>query len=248
MRFRSYQVGLFLAGLVFTVMFNACQDVALNPWGGEISMISKYSNAIPPSERLPKLSVVQLDVDSIKITRARFVLERIQFIGDGDSSQFKVRPFIYEPSLTGSYQQILVAGLKYGTYTRVKFKVHHVQLSDLDSLSPAEQSMFADFFAGDDYSVIIEGVYYPAGQGPQLFTYRSKIDAEQQFGLSSPITLTESNPSGNVTMALLSFYWFKNLNEALLDPTDPDNRNEIDNSLRRSIIVYKDNNKDGFAD
>jgi hypothetical protein len=246
MQFRSYQIVLLLVGLIVPVIFIACTDLALNPWGGQVSMISKYTSAVPASAHL--LNVIQVDVDSIKITRARFVFERIQFTGTGDSSEFKTRPFIYEPSLTGSYQQILVAGLKYGTYNRVKFKVHKVQVSDLDSLSTAEQSMFADFLAGDNYSVIIEGVYYPAGQGPQLFTYRSKIDAEQQFGLSIPITLSESFPNGNVTMTLSSYYWFMDLDGSLLDPTNPDNANEIDNSLRRSIKVYKDDNKDGIID
>lgn len=226
----------------------ACQDLPVSPWGGEISVMAKVQGAASSTAFVAGSDSSLPVVDSIKIIRARFVLERIQFVQSGDSSEFKTTPFVFQPNLTGSMQEILVAGLKYGTYSRVKFKVHRLSVTDFDSIPSDQQPLFADFVAGDQYSAIIEGLYYQGGQGPQPFTYRSKIDAEEQFGLTAPLVLSEESTTASVTMTMSPSFWFKDTRRGLLDPTDPANRNEIDRSLRESIMVYKDCNKDGAPD
>ena len=151
---------IFILALGPSLVFYACKDLAVDPWGGEISMLARYTSGTPSSVIVPKAGLLQAGVDSIKVSRARFVLNRIQLSNDGDSSEFKSIPFILEPSLTGSLQQMLVSGIKYGTYSRVKFKVHRVDPSDRDSLPADQQATFADFLAGDQFSVIIEGTAY----------------------------------------------------------------------------------------
>lgn len=217
---------------------------------GQISMTSKYTTGTLSAQPAKTLGTqFALAVDSIHITRARLVLSRIKFEkGSGDSAEFKTAPFVFEPNLGGALQDVSVAGVPFGTYDRVKFKIHHIDSSDVRDLPPSELAQFADFLEGERHSIIIDGIVYRSGMSPQTFTFKSQIDAEQEYILAPPLVVSESKPSVNVTLTVSSFGWFKDTGGALLDPTDPSNESKIDESLKASIKIYKDDDKDGLED
>ena len=216
---------------------------------GLVSMTSIYTaSAFPVALSKFGSGSSLLTVDSIKITRARFVLKEIKLKTSTDSANFKDKSFVLALGLNGVMQDIAVAGVPFGTYRKIEFKVHRVDSSDIRGLFPAETAQFADFLSGEKYSIIIEGVLYKDGQSGQAFTYRSKIDAVQKYDLMPELVVSESNPNVNVTMKISSFNWFKNSSGVLLDPSDTNNEGQIDENLKNAIKLYKDNDRDGNVD
>lgn len=247
---RGFAIRAFVFCLVVVIGFvlTACNS-STSPTTGQISMTSKYSTATLSAQPAKAVGAQSaLAVDSIHITGARLVLSRIKFEKGSDSAEFKAAPFVFEPNLGGVLQDVSVGGVPFGTYGKVKFKIHHIDSSDVRGLPPSELAQFADFLAGQRYSIIIDGVVYQPGMSPQTFTFKSQVDAEQEYILLPPLAVSESKPSVNVTLTVSSFGWFKDTGGVLLDPTDPSNVSRIDESLKASIKIYKDDDKDGVQD
>lgn len=238
-----------VALLAIALIVPGCEKSTEPTGTGQISMTSKYTSAPAPAASIrPDFAVAsESAIDSIRITRARFVLRDIKFKTQADSSNFRTLPMILELNLSGAVQEVSVASVPFGTYRRIEFDVHRVDTASVNGVPAAERPLYADFLAGDRYSIIIEGTIYTAGQAPRSFVYRSRVNAKQKIDLSPELVVSDGQTSVNVTMLVSSDGWFKSGN-TLLDPTDSRNESEIDNNLRASIRVYKDNNKDGSKD
>ena len=234
--------------MILAVVAGGCNSPT-QATSGLVSMTSKYTTSAFPVA-LPKYGSGSspLAVDSIKITGVRLVLKEIKLKTSTDSANFKDKSFVLALVLNGAIQDIAVAGVPFATYRKIEFKVHRVDSSDIRDLPSSQAAAFVDFLAGERYSIIIDGLVYQNGQVGQVFTYRSRVDAEQKYDLTPELVVSESNPNVNVTMKISSVGWFKNSAGALLDPTDPNNENLIDDNLKASIKVYKDNDRDGEVD
>ncbi len=229
---------------LLAALANGCNDSSTEPvTTGQISLSSKYSTAA-----VLKTSIFPSAVDSIKITRARFVMKKIELETASDSAEFKTSPLVIELNLTGSVQTVGVANVPFGTYRELEFKVHRIDSSNISGLSSVEKASFADFLAGERYSIIIEGIVYTDGGTGQAFVFRSKVDAEQEYDLNPPLVVSEANPTANVTMVVSSFGWFRGSGGTLLDPTDSRNESQIGENLKESINVYKDDDRNGEKD
>lgn len=211
-----------------------------------LSLVSAYTAQQFPAGVAKKSGT--LAVDSVKITRARFVIKNIKFKSIVDSLNFKSDPVLVALNLTGSLQDVSAREVPFGTYRRIEFDVHRIDSADVASLPTADRALFADFLVGQRYSVIVEGTVYKTGLAAQSFTYRSKIDAQQKIDLSPQLVVSETSPTGNATMLISSFNWFKNQTGVLVDPIDPNSEGVIDENLKNSIRVFKDNNKRGIKD
>ena len=185
-------IGLLL-GVALAAIWAGCGEVAVEPDNpGRISMTSKYSPRLTPVKSIGTVARISgmAAVDSIRISRARFVLRRINFKTEADSSNFRTAPFVLELNLSGAIQEIGVAAVPFGTYRRIEFNVHRVDSSDLRGLLAAEQAQFQDFLAGARYSIIVEGILFKTGQAPQSFVFRSRIDADQKIDLSPELVVS----------------------------------------------------------
>ena len=214
-------------------------------------MTSKYSPSDSPSGRLsttlPTERLGTGAIDSLRITRARFVLRDIKYKTQSDSSNFRETPFVLELNLSSAIQDISVAGVPYGSYRKIEFDVHRIETNDVNSLTTADQLQFADFVAGERYSIIVSGTIYTGGQST-AFTFRSRVNAKQKIDMVPELLISQSSAGANATMLISSGAWFKSSSGALLDPNDGQNENTISDNLRASIKVFKDNNKDGSKD
>lgn len=210
---------------------------------GTLGMSSKYTTST-----LAK-SGQSAALDSIRIIRARFVLRDIKFKSPkGDSSNFRTAPMILELNLNGSVQTVGSITVPFGSYNKIEYDVHRVEQPEIASLPASEQPQFAEFLAGERYSIIINGIVYNTGAAPDTFAYRSKVDAKQKVDFDPAIDVSEAAPAVNATVVISSANWFKNQTGALVNPKDPNNEGVIDENLKASIKVYKDNNKDGSKD
>ncbi len=236
---------LFFSGvLIFGFIAWGC-DTATDskPTNGTMFMSAKYTTTT-----LAKVGQA-VAVDSIRITRARFILRDIKFKSpNGDSSNFRTLPLILELNLNGSIQTVGSITVPLGPYSKIEYDVHRIELPEISLLPTAEQAQFTEFLLDQRYSIIINGVMYNTGAPPDTFTYRSKVDAKQKVDFDPAIVVTETSPTVNATVVISSANWFKNQTGALVNPKDTNNEGIIDENLKASIKIYKDNNKDGSKD
>lgn len=238
-----------LAILVPAGFWVSCEKSSEPQQSGSLSLSSYYSVAPAPTGSRGELrkSPGVLAVDSIRISRARFVLRDIKFKTQSDSMNYRTDPFVLELNLAGGVQAIAASDVPFNTYRRIEFDVHRVESPEISRLPQLEQAKFTEFLAAERYSIIIEGTVYKTGQAQQSFVFRSKIDAKQKVDLSPELVVSEAAPAANVTMLISSADWFKS-SGVLLDPTDPQHESAISENLKSSIRVYKDNNRDGSKD
>jgi len=240
----------FLFGAIGTLVFistlwiGCSKSTEPSATSGTASMVSTYSTGQLP----PLKGGGFLAVDSVKISRARFVLRDIKLKSTTDSLNFKSGPTMLELNLSGTAQTLTAREIPFASYRRIEFDVHRVESTEVALLPLAERAVFNDFLAGERYSVIIEGTVYNTGAAPQTFIFRSKIDAQQKFDLVPELVVSEVSPTVNTTMLISSVNWFKSQIGVLLDPSNINNESQIGENLKASIRVFKDNNKDGSKD
>lgn len=232
---------------------------------GQVTMMSKYTGN--QGTAMNKTGSV-MGVDSIQITSARIVLKDIKLEGlekehendeqgfdeSGlnksdcpDEVNFKTGPILLNLNLSGSLQQVTVTNIPYGTYRRIKYKIHSISQSDIDSLSVSDQAAFADFLADGGYSIIIEGNTF-SNDTATSFTFKSSLNAAINVRFTPPIVVDSTSPSPNLTIEINSSGWFKSYNGSLLDPNDQNNQGQIEANIEKSVHVYKDCNRDGRED
>jgi len=188
-----------------------------------------------------------MTIDSLRITRARFVLGEIKYKTKSESSSFRKTPFVLELNLSSAIQNISLSDLPFGSYREIEYDVHCIEMNDMISLSSSEQMQFRDFAAAERYSIIISGKIYSGGQSI-VFTFRSRVSSKHTIGLSPEIVIGEQLVPVNATMFINSGGWFRSVSGDLLDPSDRQNENIISDNVSASIKVFKDNNKDGRND
>lgn len=233
----------------FVFVFLGCDgDDGVGPvTGGRISLSTKYTS----SQMMPKMGSSPSGisaVDSIEVTRARFLLREIEFESVlGDSLEFEAGPLVVELSLDGSVTTVAVADVPLGSYDEIEFDVHRVDSSDLADQNLVNEPAFQDFMQDERYSIIIDGtVFGPQGAVP--FQFRSRVDEEQEYILNPPLVLNTEGQVTNVTLIISSANWFLATDGSLLDPTDPNSEDQISDNLKTSIEADKDDDKDGEAD
>ena len=223
-----------------------------------ISLSSIYSTAPAISRSMiPKMNVAggSSSIDSIRISRARFVLLNVELKhatdslrSEGDSVDFNPAPIVMDINLLLGVTTLAVTDAPLGTYNRVDMEIDKVDSAEVNSLPLAERAKFKDFLtAGGSYSIIIEGKVYVSGRDTS-FAFRSRIDVEMRFPLSPPLVISETKPSINVTILVSSGRWFKSASGAFLDPRDPANEATISENLRVSLQPFEDDDKDGNPD
>jgi len=228
------------------LVMNGCNDSTMQPTAGSLALSLQYSVTGSPTA-FSKATAFAAAVDSIQLTRVRVVLSEIELEIDNDSADFRTAPMVLELDLSGAMQTIGVMGLPFGTYSEVEFTIHRVDSADLAIIPPAEQARFADFLQSPRASIIVEGIAYTNGNG-QAFTFRSGLVAEQEYELTPPLTVSDSNPAANITINVNSAYWFRDRNGALLDPADPNNAAQISYNIKVSLKAYEDDDRDGDDD
>ncbi len=241
---------LAILALTLSMFWIGCSNSTQPVTVGSISFTSRYSTAQPPPGVVLSLgkSAASAVADSITITRARLVLKDIKFKSSLDSMNFKTGPVVVQLNLSSANQTLDVRDVPLASYRRVEFDVHRTQPSEISGMSTTEQAAFADFLADQVYSIIIEGTVYRTGQSDTTYVYRSKVDAQQKHDLMPELVVSDQSPAANVTFLISSGSWFRDSGGLLVDPTDPNNEGIIDENLKASIRVFKDNNKDGSKD
>lgn len=234
-------VVLFMLLIAFAAA--GCSDSTGPNSSGTISISSKYQSSILAKE------MNLAGIDSIRITKAIYLLREIKFKTQADSTEgiYKTTPLILDLSLNGAVQLVQGITVPFGTYNRLEFDVHKAEAADTTAMTAVQREKARQFFSGANrYSIIIEGKTYTGGVAAD-FVYKSSLNVKQKIDLPTPLIITENNPDFSVTLLISSYNWFRSGN-SFLDPISSVHIPAIDNNIRQSIRAYKDNNKDGTAD
>ena len=216
-----------VASLLMLFAFTAC-DTTENTSGTVSLSFSKGTTLLKINDNIIELDTVKILIRDIKIKSK----------SGTDSSSIKVGPFVVKLNLTGSTTDFAVSGIPANSYDRIKFEIHKIEASE--TLSDPE------FREGTDeslrYSVIVKGKYNTVP-----FIYKSRKSAKQDLHLENPVTVDE-NGVANLTITVDPFTWFTD-GTNILDPTNPENENDIDNNIKESFKkAFRDNNHDGNED
>ena len=222
----SFRIALRKLFLLIPLAFLAINFQGCDSTESNNSTVS-LSFATPGS--LQKITDNTLTIDSVKIlirdVKLGYEAESEEDNGnDGKEASVKVGPFVVHLNLAGTTTEFAVSSIPEGTYNKVKFKIHKIEASE----NPPDP----EFKEGDDsslrYSVIVKGNF-----NMQPFIYKSRKSAHQKIQLDEPLVVIE-NTAANLSITVDPSTWFLKGGK-VLDPNNPDNRNDIDNNIKDSF-------------
>jgi hypothetical protein len=225
--------------LLSIFIYNGCQNDAITPRIDNVDVSYMVDRSTMDNGHGGDTLILGGDV--LVITSAKILIRDIKLnVANGsDSTNFKVGPFVMNLDLTAgtatSVNLLTTAFIPEGNYDRIKFEIHKVG----DNETPPDPE-FVD--ANGRYSVIANGTFNGVP-----FTYKSKKSAHQFLVMPNSIVVTSSGKT-NVTLSVKPYSWFVFNSVAILDPSNSNNENVIDNNIKDSFKAFRDNNKDGNPD
>ncbi|MDQ1267103.1 MAG: hypothetical protein QG635_2256 [Bacteroidota bacterium] len=178
------------------------------------------------------------EVDSIKIVRIRILMSGIKlFLDNEDTSAGKVMktgPFIYDINIAGKLEQYATAFVPPGIYEKIKIEFHRFSANETNQY--ANDPIFMDFATADRFSIIIEGITYK-NNDPSIFIYKSQSTANLLLKFDPALNLI-SNSNTTISINADPNFFLKKWS-SILDPSDPKNAVDIENSLINSIKANK---------
>jgi hypothetical protein len=224
--------GLNILALTFSgllALASGCRDTSINPSVDNVMLNVKASRS-----SLEKTDAT-LGISSVKV-----LLKRIRFGAAVSDDSVDVQSGIVAVplDLNGGMTMVGVSRVRAGVYDRVKFQLHKPEDTE-----PIPDPEFREGESGNlRFSVIVRGTY-----GGVPFVYRSRVNAEQEQRLRTPVTIGEGGMT-SVTLLVDPVEWFLSGGLAL-DPALLSNSSAIDESIRTSFgEVFRDDNRDGRPD
>lgn len=231
---------LLLASLVLQLVISGCDTTnSTNDDTTSLSLSLAVQNSNQATDNTTQSS-------HLTITEAKILIREIELESDleddgiaDDSLDFETGPVAVNLNLDGSLNPISVNEVPAGRYDEIEFEIHKPE----DNETPPDPDFKIGTSGDERFSVIVRGTY-----NGQDFLYRSTENMEQEIELGSPLIIEEGQGNINVTLTIDLSRWFVDENGNELDPTLEDNRDEIDESIKRSFEAFEDNDEDGEED
>lgn len=165
----------------------------------------------------------------VTLTSVKMLVEELELESvEEDSLDFEMENQVVELPLDGSPYQLSAANIAPGLYDEFELEIEG--LDDDDNVSDP------DFTEGsDETSIIIKGTY-----NGEDFTFKSEEDFEIEFEFSPPIQIDENTTNVDINLMVNIDSWFVDSSGNELDPTDPDNREQIEENIENSFEADKD--------
>lgn len=126
-----------------------------------------------------------------------------------------------------------------GTYTEVEFKIHKVSSSDPQDST--FRRLHPDFV---NKSIRVQGTY-----NGTAFTYETDLDVEQELQFATPLVISDTTTSTNLTIRVVLANWFKSAGGGLLNPATANvgqpNEGIVKENIKNSMKAFEDHDKDG---
>ena len=201
-------------------------------------------------------TMIMMGSDTIILRRVELVLREIELKhaeaagcdsieGNSDCEEFETGTTLVTLPLGATAIDAVVAiDAPAGMYDRLEFKIHKPESSD-DATFLAANPNF------DGISIRVAGTYSQAGTRSD-FTYTSDLDASQEIFLSTPLTISDGQPT-NVTLRVDVSSWFLNAGRtALVSPASANkgqvNEGVVRDNVEGSFDAFRDDDHDGHDD
>lgn len=192
-----------------------------------VKMALQASSATPGQAKASATSAIEL-------TEVKMLVEELELESsvDSDSLDFEVDDLIVNLPLDGSEFELTRSEVPEGLYDEFEMEIEQP-----DNSSSIDDTDFYDE-TGNGYSIVIKGTY--SGED---FTYRTDEDFELEMELDPPLDITaDSSPS--VAIQVDPSGWFKDENGNDLDPNDSASAKQIEENIKKSFNVEKDDEDD----
>lgn len=165
----------------------------------------------------------------VTLTSVKMLVEELELESvEDDSTDFEIENQVVELPLDGSSYQLSAENIASGMYDEFEMEVEGID--DDDNVNDP------DFTEGsDETSIVIKGTY-----NSQDFTFKSEEDFEFEFEFNPPIQIDENTKSVDINLMINIDTWFVDGSGNELDPTDPNNREQIEENIKNSFEADKD--------
>ncbi len=171
-----------------------------------------------------------VSIDSL--TEVKFLVEELELeSATEDSADFEVENLVVNLPLDGSQIELTSQQIPAGFYDEFEMEIENDDDSQVND---------PDFYDGDlKYSIVIKGFY-----NKEEFLFRSEEDFEIELELNPALEITDGNNSASVAIDIDPSIWFVDSQGNPLDPSDPVNRETIEENIKSSFEAEGENDKD----
>ncbi len=248
-----------LAALAGLLLVAACSDGTGPGTAPKVSL--SFATRVPTGPvaapgRAPAFGAAVTGADTLTdgtntliITSAQIVLQRIELERQDVANcgvdpepagceEFETGAVLVDlPLGAGTAQQVAV-DIPPGTYTEVQFKIHKVGGDSQDSTF---RRLHPDFL---NKSIRVQGTY-----NGTPFTYESDLDVEQELHFATPLVISDTTTSTNLTIRVVLADWFKSSGGGLVNPTTANvgqpNEGIVKENIKNSMKAFEDHDMDG---
>src|SRR4030095_5789263 len=153
---------------------------------------------------------------------------RLKVSGEETLSDIRLDPFVVNVDVDGRVIVAAIAQILSANYHHLKLQIHKP--------TPQDNINDPDFFDGNQsFSTVVRGYFNGVP-----FVFKSRMTSARGIDIeNSPIFITPT-VLVNFTIELNPYLWFIK-NGDYMNPTSPQNQNDIDNNIRDSFRrVYRD--------
>ncbi len=224
----------------FVMIIAGCSESTSPAKDPELKIVGEMNN--PTVKLLSSIKkhddISSETIDSIRIVKIRILVSEMKVFVENESTSagkvMKSEPFVYDITGSGNEVQLAEGIVTIGKYDRIKFEFH--RFSEYEANQYQTEPDFIDFATADRYSILIEGITYSNGD-PSIFTFRSKATSNLFLNLDPPINISGgSNTKISIQCDPNDIFIKWN---SILDPNDPANAKDIENSLINTIKAMK---------
>lgn len=165
----------------------------------------------------------------VTLTTVKLLVEEMELESvEEDSSDFEVENQVVELPLDGSPYQLSTKSIDLGFYDEFELEV--------DGIDEDDNVNDPDFTEGsDETSIVIKGTY-----NGEDFTFKSEEDFELEFEFNPPIEIKESTNTVAIDLMVDVSIWFVDSSGNELDPTDPNDHDQIEENIKNSFDAEDD--------
>jgi hypothetical protein len=236
----AFSTSIFLSIVIMTSI-TGCSSSTTPPTTATVNFSGETDGSHASTafwKKTPVITAGGAPVDSIEITRVRFLLSAVKLHVEGNDTtkdgELKTGPFVAEftPGLSRTFSTVTIPS---GTYEKIKFEIHKFPSSIASTY--LNDPVFTDFVTNERSTVIIEGKVWPPNTAiPINFVYKSHITANLETKFPGSITLDVGSTN---TLAVIFSPVLAFKSTYVLDPRDSQNSNDIDSYLKTAIKALK---------
>lgn len=238
------------------LLVSACSDEGVMPTIDGPPRVALSLAAIADPSLLVDQRPTQLTLDdgtnTLVLSRVSLVLREIELkrlsvsdcddVGPGDDDsceEFSTGPILLDLDLGGAAAQVLSIEVELGIYDEVEFEVHKPEDESLEDLGFLQEH--PEF---RQVSIWVDGTY-----NGNEFTFLQDLNEEQELPLSPAMVVDAAGQQVNLTLSLDLGSWFRGVDGSLLDPRSAnkggDNEGLVEDNIKRSIDLFRDDDRDG---